>query len=74
MIAVIAASGHDFAVIATEHVAINDETLAHLIRAAEAAHIIPIVRVTAALDTAIIKMLDMGARGLIVPHVKDRAT
>ena len=39
MIEVIAASGYDFVVIDTEHVAINDETLAHLIRAAEAAHI-----------------------------------
>ncbi len=55
----------------TEHVAINDETLAHLIRAAEAAHIIPIVRVTAVIDRDIIKVLDMGARGIyIVPHVK----
>nr|WFO03413.1 aldolase/citrate lyase family protein [Staphylococcus aureus] len=45
MIEVIAASGYDFVVIDTEHVAINDETLADLIRAAEAAHIIPIVRV-----------------------------
>ena len=35
MIEVIAASGYDFVVIDTEHVAINDETLAHLIRAAE---------------------------------------
>ena len=52
--------------------AINDETLAHLIRAAEAAHIIPIVRVTAVIDRDIIKVLDMGARGIIVPHVKDR--
>ncbi|MQS33998.1 siderophore biosynthesis protein SbnG, partial [Escherichia coli] len=29
MIEVIAASGYDFVVIDTEHVAINDETLAH---------------------------------------------
>ncbi len=61
MIEVIAASGYDFVVIDTEHVAINDETLAHLIRAAEAAHIIPIVRVTAVIDRDIIKVLDMGA-------------
>lgn len=74
MIEVIAASGYDFVVIDTEHVAINDETLAHLIRAAEAAHIIPIVRVTAVIDRDIIKVLDMGARGIIVPHVKDRET
>ncbi|MDN8834231.1 siderophore biosynthesis protein SbnG, partial [Staphylococcus aureus] len=46
MIEVIAASGSDFVVIDTEHVANNEETLAHLIRAAEAEHIIPIVLVT----------------------------
>lgn len=70
MIEVIAASGYDFVVIDTEHVAINDETLAHLIRAAEAAHIIPIVRVTAVIDRDIIKVLDMGARGIIVHTLK----
>ena len=73
MIEVIAASGYDFVVIDTEHVAINDETLAHLIRAAEAAHIIPIVRVTAVIDRDIIKVL-IWVRGIIVPHVKDRET
>ncbi len=74
MIEIIAASGYDFIVIDTEHVAINDETLAHLIRAAEAAHIVPIVRITSVIERDIIKVLDMGARGIIVPHVKNRDT
>ena len=55
MIEIMAASGFDFVIIDTEHVAINDETLAHLIRTAEAAHIIPIVRVTQAIERDIIK-------------------
>lgn len=74
VIEIIAASGYDFVIIDTEHVAVNDETVAHLIRAAEAAHIVPIVRVSTAIDRDIIKVLDMGARGIIVPHVKDKAT
>ncbi|UXR55045.1 HpcH/HpaI aldolase/citrate lyase family protein [Staphylococcus schleiferi] len=74
MIEIMAASGFDFVIIDTEHVEINDETLAHLIRTAEAAHIIPIVRVTQAIERDIIKVLDMGARGIIVPHVKDKQT
>ncbi len=67
-------SGYDFVVIDTEHVAILMMTLSDLIRAAEEAHIIPIVRVTAVIDRDIIKVLDMGARGIIVRHVKDRET
>lgn len=74
VIEIIAASGYDFVVIDTEHVAINDETLAHMIRAAETANIIPIVRVTAAIERDIIKVLDMGAKGIVVPHVNDRET
>ncbi|RIM08789.1 siderophore biosynthesis protein SbnG, partial [Staphylococcus cohnii] len=34
----------------------------------------PIVRVTQVIDRDIIKVLDMGARGIIIPHVKDKAT
>ncbi len=50
VIEIIAASGYDFVIIDTEHAAINDETLEHLIRAAEAAQITPIVRVTQVID------------------------
>ena len=75
VIELIAASGYDFVIeVDTEHAAINDETLEHLIRAAEAAQITPIVRVTQVIDRDIIKVLDMGARGIIIPHVKDKAT
>ncbi|MEP9852972.1 HpcH/HpaI aldolase/citrate lyase family protein [Staphylococcus aureus] len=73
VIEIMAASGYDFVIIDTEHAAINDETLEHLIRAAEAAQITPIVRVTQVIDRDIIKVLDMGARGIIIPHVKDKA-
>ncbi|ARJ51183.1 HpcH/HpaI aldolase family protein [Staphylococcus lutrae] len=74
VVELIAASGYDFVVIDTEHVAIDDGTLAHMIRAAETAQIIPIVRVSASIERDIIKVLDMGAKGIIIPHVKDRAT
>ena len=74
VIEIIAASGYDFVIIDTEHAAINDETLEHLIRAAESAQITPIVRVTQVIERDIIKVLDMGARGIIIPHVKDKAT
>ncbi|MCP8713482.1 HpcH/HpaI aldolase family protein [Staphylococcus arlettae] len=69
---IIAASGYDFVIIDSEHTAINEETLEHMIRAAEAAQITPIVRVSQAIERDIIKVLDMGARGIVVPHVTDK--
>ncbi|GAB5758230.1 hypothetical protein JMUB7511_27190 [Staphylococcus aureus] len=47
MIAVLAAIGYDFVVIDPEHVAVNVETLALLIRGVDAAPILPLVRVIA---------------------------
>ncbi|UEX90150.1 HpcH/HpaI aldolase/citrate lyase family protein [Staphylococcus ratti] len=73
VIEMIAASGYDFVIIDAEHTAINDETIEHLIRAAETAGITPIVRVSQAIERDIIKVLDMGARGIIVPHVESKA-
>ncbi|HEF0711350.1 TPA: HpcH/HpaI aldolase/citrate lyase family protein [Staphylococcus aureus] len=73
VIEMIAASGYDFVIIDTEHTAINDETLEHMIRAAETASITPVVRVTQSIERDIIKVLDMGARGIIVPHVESKA-
>lgn len=72
IIEMIAASGYDFVIIDTEHTAINDETLENMIRAAETAGITPLVRVSQSIERDIIKVLDMGARGIVVPHVESR--
>ncbi|ANS90506.1 Siderophore staphylobactin biosynthesis protein SbnG [Staphylococcus pseudintermedius] len=55
VIEIIAASGYDFVVIDTEHVAINDETLAHMIRAAETAILFPLFALQLQLNATLLK-------------------
>lgn len=63
----------DFVIIDTEHVLINPETLENMIRAAEAAHITPLVRVGDSQPGTILRVLDSGAQGVVVPNVQSRA-
>lgn len=72
MIEVIVVSGYDFVVIDIEYVVINDEILVYLICVVEVVYIILIVCVIVVIDRDIIKVLDMGVRGIIVLYVKDR--
>lgn len=63
-----AAAGTDFVIIDMEHSALDLDTCAHVIRAADAANITPFVRVPV-VDAALIKkLLNMGAAGIAVPH------
>lgn len=68
LIEVMASAGMDFANIDMEHSPIGIELAAHLIRTADAAGITPFVRVPA-VDPGIVKqVLNLGARGIIIPH------
>jgi 4-hydroxy-2-oxoheptanedioate aldolase len=68
LIEVMAKAGMDFANIDMEHSPIDIGLAAHLIRAADAAGITPFVRVPS-VDPGIIKQaLNLGARGIIIPH------
>ncbi|RPJ47025.1 MAG: hypothetical protein EHM16_07450 [Betaproteobacteria bacterium] len=63
-----AAAGVDFIIIDMEHSALGLDQCAHLIRAADAAGITPLVRVPE-VDAALIKkILNLGAAGIAVPH------
>jgi 4-hydroxy-2-oxoheptanedioate aldolase len=62
-----AAVGFDFVTIDVEHEAIDDSEVAHLIRAAEAFGVTPIVR-TAADPHRILRFLSAGAQGIHAPH------
>lgn len=66
-------AGYDFVVIDTEHVGINPETLENAVRAAECAGITPLVRVADSASDSILRVLDSGAQGVVVPHVRNRA-
>lgn len=69
----IGTAGFDFVIIDTEHVAIGPETVEAMIRAAEAAGITPLVRVACADPKPILRLLDGGAAGIVVPAVESAA-
>ncbi|MCW5604093.1 MAG: hypothetical protein KIT18_06070 [Burkholderiales bacterium] len=63
-----AAAGIDFVIVDMEHSALDLDTCAHVIRAADAAGITPFVRVPEVDAGLIKKLLNMGAAGIAVPH------
>ncbi|WP_227012919.1 MULTISPECIES: HpcH/HpaI aldolase/citrate lyase family protein [unclassified Pseudonocardia] len=70
MVEMVAAAGFDFAILDTEHTLVDPQTLMHMIRAAEAFGIAPLVRVPEDDPGAIGRVLDAGAHGVVVPHVR----
>lgn len=68
------AAGFDFVIIDTEHVLINPETVENMLRTAEAAGVTPLVRVADADPKAILRALDGGAHGIVVPCVESADT
>lgn len=64
------AAGLDYVVLDTEHCVLNPETLADCITAADAAGVDALVRINAITREAVLRPLDLGARGLIVPAVE----
>ena len=62
-------TGIDFVIIDNEHSPIEAETSARLIRVAENAGVTPLCRVREISRPAILKLLDVGAQGLIIPNV-----
>lgn len=66
-------SGIDFVRIDTEHAWRRDESLEHMLRAAVIADVVPIVRIDRDDPYLARKALEVGAGGLIVPHVRTAA-
>lgn len=69
LIEVMGYAGLDFVLLDMEHGPQSYESLEHQILAAERVGIAPIVRVETITESAIIRPLDKGAAGLLVPHV-----
>lgn len=63
-------AGLDFVVLDTEHCMLGPETLAECITAADAAGLDALVRINAISREAVLRPLDLGAKGLIVPAVE----
>ncbi len=69
IIEILGNSGFDFVILDNEHSPIEPDLAAHLIRAAEASGLLAMVRVVANDPVLIMKFVDAGARGIVVPHV-----
>ena len=65
-------AGLDFVVIDCEHGPMNEQTAEEMVRAAEVVDITPLVRVPANRPEVILRYLDRGAAGVVVPHVNTR--
>lgn len=74
---VLALAGLDFVVIDMEHGPISYETAEDMIRAAEVGGCNPLIRVPRNDESEILRALDIGAHGIVVPHIEtvaDRET
>lgn len=61
--------GFDFVVIDNEHTAMERETTEKLILAAELNNVVPFVRVPELIPYLMRNYMEMGARGILVPHI-----
>jgi len=62
-------AGFDFVILDTEHGPLSFETVENLVRAAEVVGIAPLVRVYDKNPSLIVRSLDVGAQGVLVPHI-----
>jgi 4-hydroxy-2-oxoheptanedioate aldolase len=65
----LAAAGFDFVMLDMEHTELTHETLALLVRTADACDVTPLVRAQDGSRAAILKTLEAGAQGVMVPMV-----
>ena len=63
-------SGLDYVIIDTEHGCFSEETTADYILAAERGGLLPYVRIGDIRRPYVLRMLDIGARGLIIPNIR----
>jgi len=70
LVELVALSGFDFAILDMEHGNIDFPSLEQLIRAAESRQLRPVVRVPKNTAFPIMKSLDLGAKGVLVPQVE----
>ena len=68
-----ALAGFDYILIDTEHGHLGFEAAEHLVRAAEAAGVTPLVRASHNAPSEILRLLDIGAQGVMVPQIGSAA-
>lgn len=73
MVELVALAGFDYAIIELEHAGIDLQTMQNHLRAARARGIGALVRVPANVEHEILRVLELGAEGVFVPHVVTKA-
>lgn len=66
-------AGYDFVVIDAEHTLLDPQNLENMIRSAQAAGLTPFLRVAPHDTATMLRGLDAGVLGIVVPHVRTRA-
>ena len=66
------AIGYDFVMIDCEHGPMDLDQVEHMVRAAEVFGITPIARIPNHEDSTILRFLDRGVQGIIVPHINTK--
>ena len=72
MVEIMGAIGYDFVMIDCEHGPSDLDQVEHMVRAAEVFGITPLARIPDHADATILRYLDRGIQGIIVPHVDTR--
>lgn len=73
VVGIVAATGYDFVMFDMEHTSLSHERLERLVQAADAAGITPMTRVPSGSRSDILRALETGVRGLMVPMVESAA-
>jgi 2-keto-3-deoxy-L-rhamnonate aldolase RhmA len=73
LVEILGRTGFDFVIVDVEHSVIAIEETTHLVRAAESAGVIPLVRVPELRPYVVGKALDTGISGIIFSHIHNRA-
>ena len=69
LVEIFGAIGFDFVMIDCEHGPMNLDQVEHMVRAAEVFGITPIARIPNHHESTVLRFLDRGLQGIIVPHV-----
>ena len=72
LVEICAYNGFDFVVLDAEHGPLGEETVEHLVRAAEVSDIPALVRVPDNVPSTILRFMDTGAMGVHVPEVNSK--
>lgn len=73
LVEILGHAGFDYVLLDTEHGPNDIRAIEHMIRAAEVSGCVPFVRVTKNDAGLILRALDVGAKGVVVPQVNDAA-